>query len=491
MDPREKTWHQLLKATLDIELQRIVIVESNVLRPQTIDFSRVTALVGTHGSAKTTLLRMIDATFGWGSDVGQPPFVGRQSFGFEESTLEGILEVTLKTPFGAVTRTIDINGAPGERARIWREALGLNYEVEYISAPTALRGLEFLWQGHGHIIHPRSNVEHHKYTAGELRALRRILGRPYNQATVRKVMVDYNTKDSWERYEPFVVAQLGERVIDSAQMSLGEIWVHHIIGYVMQDDYWLNLVMLDEPESFLSQRGQRSFIDEVARLALAGGRQLIIATHSPEIFSRFPLTNVRLCTQSTDGVVVTIPQSAWQVKDSVGLQSPLRAIVVLEDENAVKVFRAICSVLSPGMDHDVDAVPAGGKNEVIAAVRTMRAVRRLSIFGVLDGDQRHEAADSKYAIYYLPGDECPEDELISAAAHRPAVVAASLSCSLESVLIALANCADLDHQYRIPRLASGLGQDERVVIHALVTAWLADGQIYAQAEQLLNAIGSE
>jgi energy-coupling factor transporter ATP-binding protein EcfA2 len=484
VDARLKLWDHLFSSRAPVQLERVEILESNTFKPGVIDFSRATALVGSHGSGKTALLRMLNVALGGDVTVPVPPFVGRDGWVGAELALEGVVDVVMRTPAGLISDRVEIGRGGVRRTHAWPDDRAANSRVQYISPLTVFSGLEMLWDVYG--LYPETRREH-AYTPHELRALQNILGRRYDEARALEVLID-GDRYGWELYLPHFTAREADRVIDSVQMSSGELWVHYVLGYAMQDFESSALTLLDEPEAFLSQRGQRPFVDEIARLALAQKRQLVLATHSPNVFSRFPITQVRVCVNSSEGVVVYQPQSEGEVADSVGLQAPVRGLVAVEDENAARLFRAICTILSPGLDREFEIVAVGGEAEVLAVIRTLHTAGRLTISGVLDGDRRGHHAPPKYGVAYLPGQTGPEDELLACAANHVESLATDLNRTTSEILLALQVCSSVDHQYQLPRFAQVLGHNEAVVLHALASAWLRGDVVRAQAEEMLAAV---
>ena len=125
--------------------------------------------------------------------------------------------------------------------------------------------------------------------------LNNILGRRYDAVTVRDGHVDDEVD------MPFISARLGAKIFDNTTMSQGELWVHYISWFLEAAEDKGHLALIDEPESFLAAQGRREFIDYIARAALRNDRQVVIGTHSPEILSRFPLANVRMCIPGDSG----------------------------------------------------------------------------------------------------------------------------------------------------------------------------------------------
>ncbi|MCX0271213.1 ATP-binding protein [Nocardia zapadnayensis] len=133
-------------------------------------------------------------------------------------------------------------------------------------------------------------------TKKERDAVRDITGHEYSQ-------LEYGRIVGFEENMPFTQGYRNSRVVDTWTMSDSEIWVHYVLKSLRDADP-NEVVLIDEPESFLAQPGHRAFIDEIARLTLASGCQTIIATHSDIMVRRVPASLIRQVTQGRDGALV-------------------------------------------------------------------------------------------------------------------------------------------------------------------------------------------
>jgi predicted ATP-dependent endonuclease of OLD family len=134
---------------------------------------------------------------------------------------------------------------------------------------------------------------------------------------------------------------LGSKIFDNTSMSQGELWVHYVRWFLEHQVDKGNLALLDEPEAFLAARGHRPFIDEIARHALSRDLQIIIGTHSAEVLSRFPITNIRMCVQDGNGIRVVTPESHLKIRENIGLETPVHGLVLVEDEMAGQLLSGI------------------------------------------------------------------------------------------------------------------------------------------------------
>ena len=492
-DKRVDRWRQLLSNPADYQISRIEVVESNVFASQTIDLSRMTAIVGPHGSGKTHLLRMIDAAFGYESNTSTPPFSADSHYLHKEATsgLSGKLRVTVCHNNQTITRDINLSDSRSQRAESWNDAFPDPFGTWYARAHEAFSDLQMYYQ-ENYYVHSQlesKKTEVLQYSAEDLRGLTNILFKSYDKVEVHTVFTDSGEYETGSEM-PHVLGEIGGRKFDLTMMSSGEIWVHFLLGWHTHRAAH-EPVLIDEPESFLAARGHRSLVDEIARRSLRQNNQVILATHSADILSRFPTENTRICLPGPSGVQVVTADSYVHIRDSIGLETNVRAVVLVEDEFARRVLLQICTLLDPTLPREIDIVISCGQSEVISGVRALLNSEKIPHVGVLDGDARGQSSKTiGDRCFYLPGQGSPEAELSMVASTYPDTVGFRLGRSKIDIQSALAACYGIDHQYWPSRFARQLGHDEGAVLHALVSVWLSDDKPNHEASLTLQGIRS-
>ncbi len=278
-------------------------------------------------------------------------------------------------------------------------------------------------------------------------------------------------------------------------MSHGELWVHYVLTWFLHNEAAKeDLVLLDEPEAFLAARAQRPFIDEVARQAFIKRVQLVVATHAPEILTRFPLNNIRMCIPDNGGIRVITPTSFVQIQDNIGIETPVRALILVEDKLAKQLLGRLLARYDTALTREAEIISVGGESEVRSGLRILRHSSRLRVLGILDADQQSHVPRAPGAIeqpvLFLPGDTSPEDELLASAAEEARWIAKMLHLPVDDFNAAVSSCRNFDHQYQLKTLAAQLGQSESTTIFVLAQAWLRKPHISRSAKKLVKDIRS-
>ena len=492
IDQRIKRWHQLTATPAPFQVDSIEITESNFFANQVIKLDRIVAFIGVHGTGKSLLLRILEASFGYTTPVYSPPFLRDYSRGASQrsaiSPLTGVVEVSLRTPSGRIRRRVDLSQPPESRAQIWKEIFGESFMAWYVDPIGAFSDLDYIRDNYDYMPGQEPFELERRLSSVELDALNNILGRRYDSVTIRTTSAD--GADT-----PVISAKLGSKIFHNTIMSQGELWVHYINWFLELEKDKGHLALIDEPESFLAAQGRRAFIDQIARSALRSHRQVVIGTHSPEILSRFPLANIRMCIPGDSGAQIITPRSIIQVRDCVGIQTSIRGLALVEDELAKQMLTTIFARYDTALTREVEIIQAGGAAGVASGTRILEKADRLRCFAVFDGDQRtHQSAElsesSARAPYFLPGTECPESQLMSSALEQIDWLAETIGVHTDRIYTAISTCRHLDHQYRLGRIAEQLGYREETLTQIFIHAWLRRHEIAQEAERLAGDIRS-
>jgi hypothetical protein len=498
-DEREKVWQRLLSTSASFEVKSIKIIESDVFISQTIDLRRVLAFIGLHGTGKSLLLRMIEAAFGYVSQISAPPFttrdagrtvIGERKFQIEPEGVKAILEIELKASEDVIVRRVDLSESEESRRQIWTEVLGDSFSAWCASPLYAFAELAVIFQDYYFIRQYAESEAGRDLKSANLKAIANILGRSYDRLTVRPAYFDPESKSG--AYVPYITASLGGQVLESSMMSQGELWTHYVLNWFLENDVKKgHLALLDEPEAFLAARAQRPFIDEVARQALSKSSQVIIATHSPEVLARFPLDNIRMCIASNEGIRIVKPSSTVEMRECIGIETPIRMLVLVEDELSREILQILFARYDRALARETEIVPVDGAGEVKNGLRILKHIDKLSCVGVFDADERAKAIVAERPAFFLPGASFPEDELLSAVSRETTWIAARINVTADDLMVAASTCRGSDHQYWLKKFATRLGLSEAAVIYELVQAWMRDKKIAAGAERLVKNIRSE
>ncbi|GAB3176164.1 hypothetical protein GCM10027059_50620 [Myceligenerans halotolerans] len=463
-DSPERVWHQL--GEQQGRIQTIDIEDSPVFAPGTIELGQFTLLVGLHGSGKTYLLNMLHEVLpSTQVHSNLPPAVrnhpsmlrGRYQLAIEQGGEAAILAVASPPdPEDAALEVFPEEELPASRM---------------LSPFTVQNDLAYVVDNSG-LIH--DVTAGHRFESKHLKVLRRITGRNYD-------WLEY----SWyEEVEPLPYLR-GERdgvPFDSSTMSHAEHWVTHVLWH-LEFARAGDLVLIDEPETFLAAPGHRAFIDEIARRTLDKKCQAIVVTHAEAMIGRVPPKCVRQVTRGPDGARVSQVGSTDAVLQALSLAPrSVTGVAFVEDVLAARMARRILERHGGHRAGELDIIASGGNDVVAKAVDIVGRSQRLVALGILDGDQRSDSTDGGFL--FLPG-AMPEEELLKALTVHAARASRELGVPEADLHLALDRARFVNHQRVFSSIGMSLGRHESGEIADLaIDLWLEDPGIDGQARQL-------
>ncbi|NIL59967.1 hypothetical protein HCB18_26440 [Salinispora arenicola] len=229
-DARVRVWDRLLTTNPPVRVESIRFVESEVFEEQVIRLGSATCIVGSHGAGKTLLLDLVEAAFGYGSQM--PPFVGVRGYNPHGVVpLVGVIEVAVSVGDKMVSGTVDLSTPENSRYEFWENILDAEYWPTFASSADLAQNFLSYYQDLDWALKWGSehSIPEYRFKASELSALRGILGKKYDAVHMRTVLFSRD-EDDWRDHAPYVTATSAGRVGNSGNFSLGELWVYQCSG---------------------------------------------------------------------------------------------------------------------------------------------------------------------------------------------------------------------------------------------------------------------
>jgi hypothetical protein len=256
------------------------------------------------------------------------------------------------------------------------------------------------------------------------------------------------------------------------------------------------IVVIEEPETYISSRSQDAFMDLVAKSCDERGLWIIVTTHSPVVIRRLPNSHVvMLASDGAKSILIPEPRD-HQIASILGGGVSYENLLLAEDQCGKTFALALCELLDPDLRRQVVAVATGGYSRTDTVLGALPRPERWStkIVGVYDGDVRGVARPhSHWPVVFLPGNAAPEVLLRNALndAKGRQQLSLALGVSLENIAIALQAAAGRDHHDWHEEVARVLGPDKLTVTRALSKVWLSLNPVDGQAfiDELRAAIG--
>jgi predicted ATPase len=438
----------------------------------------VTAIAGTNGSGKTTVLQLCSAAYvktggGRNYKIGEwvrnalkdesPAFGDRSSVAFSFW-----------------------NDAPGflipyrkERTR-WDYPRRSNPErlVQFFGISTFAPRIER--KDRLHVFRSQIEVKQSApFDHGLISSMSKVLGVPYDSGTMHTVGL---AKGNWSDDLPLVKRR--SYGYSEPHMGAGEQKVIRIMR-AMEVLPKNSLILLEEPEITLHPDAQRGLAWYLMNLARRKGHQIILTTHSTDLFESLP-EEARVLLVRRDRGVDVIPRAPYiaAARELSGVARTNHDLILVEDMVAKAFLTDILERCNKALLSNARIVAVGNTHDVYQLVQSFRneGVRAI---GVRDPDIGE--APSNY-VFSLPGDLAPE-ELLLATANVTATeyFINGISEAFSRAKIAGIKLTGSKWAKKVfPALASEMGIESEKLRDRLTLAWLdANGR---DAQDLVDRI---
>ena len=431
-----KIWREFFPKKRPFYLDTIYIADTQNIRSLKIDLTApLTAICGSNGVGKTTILKVIKSLFSPSQAVPARDILipGRAFVQFRKGTNATI---TLRREFlplppdakiASIATESDVEGDDNQGVELSPplardEAHGQtgsfepNFTIDS-NTPEPPSLLEVIsidaasdCSHHLKVLSTKENVselrqgvEPHLATPVELDQLNYILGRNYSSLETFELEGDRDDETI-----PYFVVTESNKQYSSLTMGAGELAVHYSLWALRRIEE-PSVVVIEEPETFIAPFSQANLLNIIASIALKNGGWFIIVTHSPVVLARFPLRHIRILSRFNGLVSVRTPINTQELGSSLGVTPIIKCIIFVEDIRGTHFLMAIFQYLNCGFSREVEIVSALGESTITTLLTSMpNAPKLVKVFGVYDGDQRGKTVATHCGFGFLPGNTPPE-----------------------------------------------------------------------------------
>jgi hypothetical protein len=225
----------------------------------------------------------------------------------------------------------------------------------------------------------------------------------------------------------------------------------------------------------------------------------VVTTHSPDILSYVPRPCLRLVVRKADAVAILESPDLDQLEMALGVETPTKAIIVVEDRCAREVTKELLRIFRPDVASRVKVIDTGGESALTSALEKFPSCSpTIEVVGVYDGDQR-EARDEdrskggkpkigQHFIEFLPGNVSPDAWLRAKCKSQDEQMANALNMERSRVAAILASCEGMNHHDWLEELARRLQVSYDVIVAVLLRIILAEPEDEAECESAANKI---
>ena len=427
----------------------------------------LTVLCGRNGAGKSTIVSAIGSLFG----VARQPIVLQD--GPEGVGPSGLVHWRGKDVEVGGDPTFDGNGRlevslvdpaqTGQLQRYFRE-LGGN-------------GLSDLVDSAEPAQHPREALQELSY----------ILSRSYSTVTVAELEVEVAGREVVPYFR--VSSDVGD--YGSESMGLGEFSVFFLHWVLRRlDKKRGSLVLIEEPESFISPVAQRRLMNVVARYCDERSACIVITTHSPAVLSCVPLRFIRAVRREVGVVNVEQTTTADYLEELDMLPGPW-GVVLVEDIAAKEMLMWIGSQnISDRFRSEYEFVVCPqGYSQIFEIMKRIPLLSEVRLIGVVDGDKRAEAHNLgvRGPLFALPGGAPPDLLIRQAVEASTDEFAALLGVDALRLKRWVTSLVGQDHHDWAPELARFTGRSAAEVLSAGARMWCRAAENQSEISDFCNA----
>jgi AAA ATPase domain len=241
-----------------------------------------------------------------------------------------------------------------------------------------------------------------------------------------------------------------------------------------------SLILLEEPETTLHPDAQRGLAWYLMNLAKRKGHQIILTTHSSELFETLPLEARALIVRRKLGVnIIPRPPNISAARELSGVVKTNKDLILVEDIVAKEFLTDILERYDKPTLLNACIVPVGNTHDVYKLVQTFRE-EGVRAVGVRDPDIGDAPASH---VFSLPGNCAPEALLLAASNITDAeTIINGVSAALDRAKIAGLGHPVAGSQWAkkvFPALAAEMTIEPGKLRDRLTLAWLTKNELDA------------
>lgn len=462
---------------------------------------QLVAICGFNGTGKTTLLNALRALLG---GDGRPPA------NYADMRIQN---ANIKASLKFRGNTHELAKPPGEFTNKQVPTdLGVHFFNPTYDAVTLQRTL----QERSDIQALMNGIEGQVFDSRELNEIGRIVGKVYSSITAFDLSQEFLTmgnvvaaksaastaslEESSSALDeifpvalanvPYFEVVVGEVTYDSRSMGLGELATIYLY-WSLQSVPKGAVVLLEEPESFITPASQPALGAILAKFASEKKFSVIFTSHSEPLVSRLSAKNLIINIPQVSGESqATTAENVDEHLQALRLNPRKVGMVICEDWGAIAFLRGLLRRETHPMLPRFDFIPAFGEGNVKNLLAHYpRKSGATPIFGVFDGDLRNSLTQKfSWPYCFLPGELPPEKILIDKFQENLELFCIQNNIKLRTATLAVSRTQGLDYHDVINQLTVGLPITHEDIVNFGIGCLVTDPVWTDSIEQFLQSL---
>lgn len=287
--------------------------------------------------------------------------------------------------------------------------------IKYIDCDQSVECLKF-WE-QSNLEELLESEEEHTFSKEQIEEISFIVGKDYSAC------MSYELSDEEKTYTTvFFKVKEGAAEYDSLGMGLGEHFLFYIY-YTLENIKNDSLLLIEEPESFVSILSQKRILDHFAKVISEKRISMIVSTHSPYILTKIVDAHIRLINNYNGNIIVYHDGFNENVGSILGVDDIAKnkdVTIFVEDYAARVCLECLLQEELPSAYKKAEIVSLDGESSITERLKfNDSSYISHKFIGIYDGDMRAERNEEKikstihWPHLFLPVDECIEKEIIN------------------------------------------------------------------------------
>lgn len=411
------------------------------------------AICGLNGAGKSTIISYIKDLIGIDKNENDILKVG-------ESTCTASIE--------KLTDTI-LSNIDGNRLIDHISDSTLGTFIEYNDS---LRTLNYLSQNN--LEELLEQYETISFDKDDFQMIQYLVGKEYDKCSITVI-----EDDSDSSAYPYFSINTSSIKYDSLSMGLGEHYLFYLFWKLKSIDK-SDIVIIEEPETFISIKSQEKLMNYIAKLASEQGVSFILTTHSPFILKKLEADNICVLSRYKDITSIHYYNDKTIILKKLGIDIPTKGILFFEDKLAESFFKSLSKYANiTNVTGQYDLEITGSESDISERLKFKKTTNfKYKLIGIYDGDMKDKEEqfqkDNNWPFLFLPGDSCLEEDFRTIISKYIANLENMLDLQ-EGLLIAiLSDLSGYEAHDWLNNLCDGIKKDFDQVVDKLTILWIED-----------------
>jgi predicted ATPase len=423
----------------------------------------ITALCGLNGVGKSSFLKLVWATVDWDSANKLPGVSDRLKVAQVETSFALNNQNAIRSYSAGVCTKLD--PIPDNVPFYYFDAAAESIELQKFfmnvqSVPDVINGVD-----------PIVLLEE------QLVLLRYVTGKDYQSAEIYEV-------DAFEPMVPYFRVEDRALSYDVRSMSLGEISCLLLL-WTLNRMRGNAVILLEEPETYISPVAQGCLMDLLVYYAVEKKMTFILTTHSPRMVKGLAPVALKFFVNSVGGSRIVTRVAPSELLRSIGLETPKRYLLLVEDRAAQAILSWLLSIFSRTLLQEAEIISMGGEAKIESFLSLFpRVTSQIRCIGIYDGDMRHRVSGNinGWPVTFMPFVRPVEAEFRELVRSGTGSVPRAFGIAPDDIAVAHSSLVGRDIHDWFEDFGRALARTYEQTVSALGTAWLEDTENYLRAQ---------